>query len=160
MTYLKFLMERAGGPSPRSICVLCHCEEWENRQILDELSVTWPLAEVSLLGDRKLHSCDLLVVPFDGDSPAAAPPLDATFCTNWIMIYGLEKRRIWVFRKEMAIAFLARRLRAAGLFSLIIPRIWRMPVFVMVSLLHGSNHMRKWRITPLTTLQIQIPESI
>jgi len=115
MTYLKFLMERAGGPSPRSICVLCHCEEWANRQIVDELSVTWPLAEVSLLGDRKLRSCDLLVVPFDGDSPADAPPLLADVCTNWIMIYGLENRRIWVFRKKMAMAFLAsaRRFQVA-----------------------------------------------
>jgi hypothetical protein len=115
MTYLKFLMERASGPSPRSICVFCHCEEWANRQIVDELGVTWPLAEISLFEGGKLHPCDLLVVPFDGDSAADAPPLDPTFCTNWIMIYGLEKRRIWVFRKELAISFLAsaRRFRAA-----------------------------------------------
>jgi hypothetical protein len=107
MTYLKFLMERASGPSPRSICILCHCEEWANRQIVDELSLTWPLADVSLFGGGKLPSCDLLVVPFDGDSPANAPHLDATFCPNWIILYGLEKRRIWVFRKEMAMAFIA-----------------------------------------------------
>ena len=115
MIYFRFLMEHAGAPSPRSICILRHCEEWANRQIVDELSVTWPWAKVFMLGDEKLHSCDLLVVPFDGDSAADAPPLDPTFCTNWIMIYGLEKRRIWVFRKELAISFLAsaRRFRAA-----------------------------------------------
>jgi hypothetical protein len=115
MTYLKFLMERAGAQSPRSICILCHREEWANRQIVDELSVTWPLAEISLFGDEKLHSCDLLVVPFDGDSPANAPALDADFRTNWIIIYGLEKRRIWVFEKKMAMAFLtsARRFQVA-----------------------------------------------
>jgi hypothetical protein len=115
MIYFRFLMERAGGPPPHSICILGHCEEWANRQIVDELSVTWPLAKVFMLGDEKLHSCDLLVVPFDGDSAADAPPLDATFCTNWIMIYGLERRRIWIFRKEMAMSFLAsaRRFRAA-----------------------------------------------
>jgi hypothetical protein len=115
MTYLKFLMERASAPSPRSICILGHCGEWANRQIIDELTVTWPLAEKSLLRDGKLHSCDLLVVPFDGDSPADAPPLDKTIRTDWVMIYGLENRRIWVFRKELAISFLAsvRRLRVA-----------------------------------------------
>ncbi len=115
MTYLKFLMERASAPSPRSICILGHSEEWANRQIIDELTVTWPLAEKSLLWDGKLHSCDLLVVPFDGDSPADAPPLDKTICTDWVMIYGLENRRIWVFRKSMAMAFLAsvRRFRVA-----------------------------------------------
>jgi len=115
MIYFRFLMERAGAPSPRRICILRHCEEWANRQIVDELSVTWPSAKVFMLGDEKLHSCDLLVVPFDGDSAADAPALDPTFCTNWIIIYGLEKRRIWIFRKELAISFLAsaRRFRAA-----------------------------------------------
>ena len=115
MIYFNFLMELAGAPSPGSICILRHGEEWANRQIVDELSVTWPSAKVFVLGDEKLHSCDLLVVPFDGDSAADAPPLDPTVCTNWIMIYGLEKRRIWVFRKELAISFLAsaRRFRAA-----------------------------------------------
>ncbi|SRR6266480_4486588 len=115
MTYLKFLMERASAPSPRSICIVCHREEWGNRQIVDELSAMWPSAAVSLVGDGKLHSCDLLVVPFDGDSPADAPLVDDTFCTNWVMIYGLENRRIWVFRKKMAMAFLAsaRRYRVA-----------------------------------------------
>ena len=115
MTYLEFLMERAGGPSPRIICVLRHGEEWANRQIVDELRVTWPLAEVSFVGNGRLRPCDLLVVPFDGDSPANARPLDNTLRTNWVMIYGLENRRIWVFRKQMAISFVAsaRRFRAA-----------------------------------------------
>lgn len=114
MTYLKFLLERAGGPSPRSIGILRHREEWANRQIVDELAVTWPSAELSLVGDGKLHSCDLLVVPFDGDSPANAPPFQAAVCTDWIAIYGLEGRRIWIFRKERALAFLtsARRYQA------------------------------------------------
>ena len=115
MTYLKFLMERASAPSPRSICVLGRSEEWANRQIIDELTVTWPMAKVFLFEGGKLHPCDLLVVPFDGDSPADAPPVDKIICTDWVMIYGLENRRIWVFRKSMAMAFLAsvRRFRVA-----------------------------------------------
>jgi len=73
------------------------------------------MAKVFLFEGGKLHPCDLLVVPFDGDSPADAPPLDDSFCASWVMIYGLENRRIWVFRKKMAVVFLAsaRRYRVA-----------------------------------------------
>jgi hypothetical protein len=115
MPYLKFLLKRAGTQSPGSICILAHREEWANHQLVDEMRAVWPAAEVALVKTWRPSGCDLLILPFDGDSPVAAPPLDASTPAKWVMFYGLERRRIWVFQKEPAMAFLAkaRRLQTA-----------------------------------------------
>src|SRR5690348_14310913 len=115
MTYFNFLMEHAGAPSPRKVCVVAYREEWANRQIVDELRITWASAEVCLVENPPSHSCDLLVLPFDGDTPANVSAIDRSLQTSWIMIYGLENRRIWVFQKRIAISFVesARRFRSA-----------------------------------------------
>jgi hypothetical protein len=110
MSLLEFLMRRAGAPPPRVVCILSHPEEWANRQLLEEIQSNWPEVNVALDGRGELTSCDLYVIPFDGDSPAGITQLEPSIPARWIILYGLERRRIWVLNKKQAIA-LVRRFR-------------------------------------------------
>jgi hypothetical protein len=106
MTYLNFLRERAGAPVPGRICVLAHGEEWVNRQILDELHSAWPSAEVASIEGTSFSACDLLVVPFNNKAPVGPFSFEQNCRAPWVMLYGLEMRRIWVFESDKALKHL------------------------------------------------------
>ena len=136
MPYLSFLLERAGAPPPKSILILQHQEEWASRQIADEACNCWPEAQIRFAPQPsnqdstreppsnggasfrvKNHlsapSCELLIIPFDGDTPAVLDSRTLLGDAAWVVLYGLEERRVWALRADAARKFLstARRLR-------------------------------------------------
>jgi len=135
-SYLRFLMERAGCPEPKRIHLVSPVEEWAERQIIDEIKLTWPSAEVVAAGGMQGIPCDLVIVPFDGHVATRLPIYERNGRANWVMFYGLELRRIRVFEFDDAARYLQSTqrygriqhiLRGTGLLRLLKPaiRIWK-----------------------------------
>jgi hypothetical protein len=114
MPYLNFLLERSGAPRPLRISIHSHPEKWVNVQIFDEITNEWPDSVVSEINSHESSQGDLIVLPFDGDSPAKVQYPAINSIADWVMLYGLERRRIWILPREEAVALVlrARRFRA------------------------------------------------
>jgi len=132
--YLKYVLNRAGAPEPCTIAVHPTRAEWADRQLFDELRETFPIADLSLYSNNS--PADLLVVAsldkYPDFSSLRSNPVNAP----WVMLYGLESRRIWVLRSTDAHIFLNKisrlstlrkilqKSRTIGLFAWLI-RFWK-----------------------------------
>jgi hypothetical protein len=98
--YLRYVLNRAGAPSPRTIAVLKHEHGWVNRQIVDEFKDVFPEARVGLYDGIEEGREELMVLPFIGDFLSNVPEgvsLYHNFPWNrnaWVMLYRLDDRRI------------------------------------------------------------------
>jgi hypothetical protein len=113
MAYLDYLRERVHAPVPERLALLNPREEWMRSQIVDEIRDEWPGCSVKIIKPGEESKADMIVVPFDGKSPADITIPFQNLSSEWVMLYGLERRRIWILRRKEAISLVlkARRLR-------------------------------------------------
>jgi hypothetical protein len=102
--YLKFILRRAGAPTPKSIAVLKHKDEWVNHQIVDEFKIIFPSVSIAVL-DKIGKGCgELVVLPFIGEFLNTVPGGIGFYRDlgrerdKWVMLYRLDYRRIEVLR--------------------------------------------------------------
>jgi len=100
--YLTFLLKRCGAPPPRRIVLLKHELDWANHQIEDEFRHLYADTEMLVTPDISLSPGDLLVLPHLRDFVTefhTGPDLFRKLRNTtgvWVMVYGLEFRRVEV----------------------------------------------------------------
>jgi hypothetical protein len=120
MAYLNFLRERVHAPVPRLLALFDPMQEWVSRQIVDEIRDEWPGCSVKMIKPGEESKADMIVVPFEGKSPTEIAVAFHNLSSEWVMLYGLDRRRIWILPLKEAIALVrkARQLRKVrGLLS-------------------------------------------
>jgi hypothetical protein len=100
--YIKFMLDHAGAPTPKTVAVLKHEQRWVDAQIVDEFKNVFPGVRVTLYDIIEKNCGDLVVLPFIGDFLINLPggvPLFRTLQqerNTWVMLYRLDFRRIEV----------------------------------------------------------------
>jgi hypothetical protein len=114
MAYLDYLRERVHAPVPQVVTLFDPQQEWIKMQIADEILDEWPGCSVKMITTGEESKADMLVVPFEGKSPAHITVPIQNLSSEWIMLYGLERRRIWILPRKQAIALIrqAKRLKS------------------------------------------------
>jgi hypothetical protein len=66
-----------------------------------------------MMNPEEKSRVDMLVMPFEGSSPVYITLPLKSIEAEWIMLYGLERRRIWILPREEAVALVlqAKRLK-------------------------------------------------
>lgn len=100
--YLQFaLVDWFGIPVPKQVAILCHTEDWANRQIVDEFRAVFPNTRIQVLPSIEDIDFDLLVIPYMHNfyyeraggielyRRLAEQPLNV-----WVLLYGLDNRKL------------------------------------------------------------------
>lgn len=101
--YLRFVLERAGAPSPSRVVIVQHAEEWVNQQLGDEFKEVFPSAELAFEASPAIASGELLVLPFMDNLLTETPVIGALAgrlagaTGSWVILYGVRERSISVF---------------------------------------------------------------
>jgi len=109
--YLKFVLERAGAPPFPRIRILPYQEEWANRQMVDEFQAAFPGTEIALTPEAASAGPDLIVLPhmygFLEEHPGGLDLYRKLSASRgaWVMLYGLDYRRIKVLPAEKLLAY-------------------------------------------------------
>jgi len=113
MAYLNFLLERVNAPLPRFVALVAPKQDWIRTQIVDEILDEWPGCSVKLVNPEEEYDADMLVVPFEGKSLENITFPFKKLSSLWVILYGLERRRIWILSRKEALALIrkARLLR-------------------------------------------------
>jgi len=111
MPYLDYLRERVHAPVPERIALLTPPEEWMRFQIIDEIRNEWPGCSVTMMKAGEVSRVDMLIMPFEGKSPAHISIPHKEIKAEWIMLYGLVRRRIWILPRKEAVALVSQAKR-------------------------------------------------
>ena len=104
MAYLDYLRERVHAPVPERVVLIAPSEEWMRFQIIDEIRNEWSGCSVEIVKTGDKSRADMMVLPFEGKSPADIMVPVTTLTAEWVMLYGLQRRRIWLLPREEAIS--------------------------------------------------------
>jgi hypothetical protein len=115
MAYLDYLRERVHAPVPERVVLIAPSEEWMRFQIIDEIRNEWSGCSVDIVKTGEKSLANMLVVPFEGKSPAHITLPLKNLKSEWIMLYGLERRRIWILPRNQAIALIRQVKRLKSL---------------------------------------------
>lgn len=114
--YIGYVLERSGAPQPHTAVIWQHKCEWVNQQIYSELKFVFPSLEVTVEASIPVDGKpDLVVLPYVSSlrseyslySPSFRMPSKAEGL--WVMIYGVNRRVIYVMPSRRLMAFVLYR---------------------------------------------------
>ncbi len=100
--YLRFAIDHVGAPVPQIVHILKRDELWANQQLMDEFQFQFPDSTICLVETLNKGPVDLFVLPYMHNLFFENPGGRAIYHNlqgvgaSWVMLYGLDYRRILV----------------------------------------------------------------
>jgi len=123
--YLRFALDRVQAPRPKQIVILRHQHDWANRQLVDEFKFQFPDCSVRLTETVDANHGDLFVVPYMHDFFNELPGGKRMYAClrkendSWVMLYGLDYRRIIVMPASDLVGYYKRGKRLLRMFRIL-----------------------------------------
>lgn len=113
--YLRFVLQRSNVPDPARITIKRPMHDWAIHQLADEFASAFPSAEIRVGEIDSAAGSDLYVLsysgPFDSRDRTAWPEYRRLrqLRNAWVMLYGLDYRRIVLLRAPQAFRYVFAR---------------------------------------------------